>query len=102
MTLPNIRWRCSWAGRIRRTWREPRGSGGRWAPAALGEAARIGTSLRYDEITLNVACPSDGVQSGRFGACLMREPALVAECVAATRPDPSLPVAVTCRTEVGD
>ena len=52
-------------------------------PALLAEAARIGEDFGYDEINLNVGCPSDRVQSGRFGACLMREPALVAECMAA-------------------
>jgi tRNA-dihydrouridine synthase A len=54
-------------------------------PDALAEAARIGAELGYDEINLNVGCPSDRVQSGRFGACLMREPALVRVCVAAMR-----------------
>ena len=52
-------------------------------PAVLAEAARIGEDFGYDEINLNVGCPSDRVQSGRFGACLMREPELVAECMAA-------------------
>ena len=52
-------------------------------PAELAEAARIGEDFGYDEINLNVGCPSDRVQSGRFGACLMREPALVADCMAA-------------------
>ena len=54
-------------------------------PAQLAEAARIGAELGYDEINLNVGCPSDRVQSGRFGACLMREPALVRDCVVAMR-----------------
>jgi tRNA-dihydrouridine synthase A len=54
-------------------------------PDELARAARIGAELGYDEINLNVGCPSDRVQSGRFGACLMREPALVADCVAAMR-----------------
>ncbi|MGA8278708.1 MAG: tRNA dihydrouridine(20/20a) synthase DusA [Rhodanobacteraceae bacterium] len=54
-------------------------------PRELAEAARIGTELGYDEINFNVGCPSDRVQSGRFGACLMQEPALVADCVAAMR-----------------
>ena len=54
-------------------------------PGELAQAARIGAQLGYDEINLNVGCPSDRVQSGSFGACLMREPALVAECVAAMR-----------------
>src|SRR5215475_11431298 len=48
-------------------------------PAKLAQAARIGASFGYDEINLNVGCPSDRVQSGRFGACLMREPGLVGE-----------------------
>ena len=52
-------------------------------PTALAEAARIAEGFGYDEINLNVGCPSDRVQSGRFGACLMKEPALVADCVAA-------------------
>src|SRR5690348_7440461 len=52
-------------------------------PGELAQAARIGVDLGYDEVNLNVGCPSDRVQSGRFGACLMREPSLVAECVAA-------------------
>ena len=52
-------------------------------PAELAQAARIGEAEGYDEINLNVGCPSDRVQSGRFGACLMREPELVAECMAA-------------------
>src|SRR5437764_11578882 len=54
-------------------------------PADLAQAARIGEAEGYDEINLNVGCPSDRVQSGRFGACLMREPELVAECMAAMR-----------------
>ena len=52
-------------------------------PALLAQAARIGEDWGYDEINLNVGCPSDRVQAGRFGACLMREPALVADCIAA-------------------
>ena len=52
-------------------------------PSRLAEASRIGADFGYDEINLNCGCPSDRVQSGRFGACLMREPALVADCVAA-------------------
>src|ERR1700742_874795 len=52
-------------------------------PARLAEAARFGADFGYDEINLNVGCPSDRVQSGRFGACLMREPRLVGDCVAA-------------------
>ena len=71
-------------------------------PARLAEAARIGAEFGYDEINLNVGCPSDRVQSGRFGACLMREPALVADCVAAMRAAVSIPVTVKCRLGVDD
>lgn len=69
-------------------------------PAELAEAARIGAQFGYDEINLNVGCPSDRVQSGRFGACLMREPSLVAECFAAMRDAVSIPVTVKCRLGV--
>ena len=71
-------------------------------PAELAEAARIGEDFGYDEINLNVGCPSDRVQSGRFGACLMREPALVAECVAAMRAAVKIPVTVKCRIGVDE
>ena len=71
-------------------------------PARLAQAAGIGAEFGYDEINLNVGCPSDRVQSGRFGACLMREPELVAECVAAMRNAVSLPVTVKCRIGVDD
>ncbi|HEX7776587.1 MAG TPA: tRNA dihydrouridine(20/20a) synthase DusA [Parvibaculum sp.] len=71
-------------------------------PAALAEAARIAEDFGYDEINLNVGCPSDRVQSGRFGACLMREPALVADCVAAMRKAVALPVTVKCRIGVDE
>ncbi len=71
-------------------------------PAALAEAAKIGEGFGYDEINLNVGCPSDRVQSGRFGACLMREPELVAACVAAMRNAVSIPVTVKCRIGVDD
>ncbi len=71
-------------------------------PARLAEAARIGAEFGYDEINLNVGCPSDRVQSGRFGACLMREPELVAACVAAMRSAVSVPVTVKCRIGVDD
>ncbi len=54
-------------------------------PHALAECARIAADLGYDEINLNVGCPSDRVQEGRFGACLMAEPALVGDCVAAMK-----------------
>src|SRR3569623_1582030 len=71
-------------------------------PADLAAAARIGEAEGYDEINLNVGCPSDRVQSGRFGACLMKEPALVAECMAAMRDAVPLPVTVKCRIGVDD
>ncbi|MFO1247483.1 MAG: tRNA dihydrouridine(20/20a) synthase DusA [Alphaproteobacteria bacterium] len=71
-------------------------------PAKLAQASRIAADFGYDEVNLNVGCPSDRVQSGRFGACLMREPALVAECVAAMRNATSLPVTVKCRIGVDD
>lgn len=71
-------------------------------PAELAEAARIGEGFGYDEINLNVGCPSDRVQSGRFGACLMKEPALVAECMAAIREVVSVPATVKCRIGVDD
>ena len=66
-------------------------------PAQLAHAARIGADFGYDEINLNVGCPSDRVQSGRFGACLMAEPALVGDCVAAMQAAVSVPVTVKCR-----
>src|SRR5580704_10968382 len=69
-------------------------------PADLAEAARIGAAMGYDEINLNCGCPSDRVQSGRFGACLMREPALVADCVAAMAAAVAIPVTVKCRIGV--
>jgi tRNA-dihydrouridine synthase A len=69
-------------------------------PEKLAEAARIGADFGYDEINLNVGCPSDRVQSGRFGACLMKEPALVAQCVAAMRAAVRVPVTVKCRIGV--
>ena len=71
-------------------------------PAELAAAARVGAALGYDEINLNVGCPSDRVQSGRFGACLMREPALVADCVAAMRAAVAVPVTVKCRLGVDE
>ena len=71
-------------------------------PAQLAEAARIGQAFGYDEINLNVGCPSDRVQSGRFGACLMREPALVADCMAAIKGAVSVPATVKCRIGVDD
>ena len=71
-------------------------------PADLAVAAKIGEDYGYDEINLNVGCPSDRVQSGRFGACLMREPQLVADCMAAMAAAVSVPVTVKCRIGVDD
>ena len=71
-------------------------------PQELAEAARHGAQAGYDEINLNVGCPSDRVQSGRFGACLMREPALVGDCVKAMRDAVTVPVTVKCRIGVDD
>jgi len=71
-------------------------------PAQLAEAAKIGEAYGYDEINLNVGCPSDRVQSGRFGACLMREPELVADCMAAIKEAVAVPATVKCRIGVDD
>ena len=71
-------------------------------PGDLARAARIAEEFGYAEINLNVGCPSDRVQEGRFGACLMREPALVAECVAAMKAAVSVPVTVKCRLGVDE
>jgi tRNA-dihydrouridine synthase A len=71
-------------------------------PGELAQAARICADFGYDEINLNVGCPSDRVQNGRFGACLMREPVLVGECVAAMKAAVSLPVTVKCRIGVDE
>ena len=71
-------------------------------PAKLAEAARIGEAFGYDEINLNVGCPSDRVQSGAFGACLMKTPELVAGCVAAMQAAVQIPVTVKCRIGVDD
>src|SRR6202034_4680062 len=71
-------------------------------PAKLAQAAKIAADFGYDEVNLNVGCPSDRVQSGRFGACLMREPALVAECVTAMRRAVDIPVTVKCRIGVDE
>ncbi|WP_409516094.1 MULTISPECIES: tRNA dihydrouridine(20/20a) synthase DusA [Brevundimonas] len=71
-------------------------------PAQLAEAAKIGEAYGYDEINLNVGCPSDRVQSGKFGACLMREPELVADCMAAIKEAVSVPATVKCRIGVDD
>ncbi len=66
-------------------------------PRALAACARIGADLGFDEINLNAGCPSDRVQDGRFGACLMAEPELVGECVAAMKAAVAVPVTVKCR-----
>jgi tRNA-dihydrouridine synthase A len=71
-------------------------------PAKLAEAARIGADFGYDEINLNVGCPSDRVQSGTFGACLMKMPELVAECVSAMKAAVRVPVTVKCRIGVDE
>ena len=71
-------------------------------PRALAECARIGADLGYDEINLNVGCPSDRVQEGRFGACLMAEPALVGDCVAAMKAAVAIPVTVKCRIGIDE
>ncbi len=70
--------------------------------AELAVAARICADYGYDEINLNVGCPSDRVQSGRFGACLMAEPELVADCVRAMKDVTDLPVTVKCRIGIDD
>ncbi len=71
-------------------------------PAQLAAAARIGADLGYDEIDLNLGCPSDRVQNGAFGACLMRTPALVGACVAALKASVAIAVTVKCRLGVDD
>ncbi|TVS08655.1 MAG: tRNA dihydrouridine(20/20a) synthase DusA [Gammaproteobacteria bacterium] len=71
-------------------------------PRELARAARMGAEAGFDEINLNVGCPSDRVRSGRFGACLMREPERVADCIAAMREQVSVPVTVKCRLGVDD
>ncbi|WP_411037101.1 tRNA dihydrouridine(20/20a) synthase DusA [Shinella sp. BYT-45] len=71
-------------------------------PGKLAQAARVGEGFGYAEINLNVGCPSDRVQSGTFGACLMREPDLVADCVAAMKAAVAIPVTVKCRIGVDD
>ncbi|MFZ9310849.1 MAG: tRNA dihydrouridine(20/20a) synthase DusA, partial [Arenimonas sp.] len=71
-------------------------------PAHLAEASRIAEQYGYAEINLNVGCPSDRVQAGRFGACLMKEPPVVAECIAAMQNAVSVPVTVKCRLGVDE
>jgi tRNA-dihydrouridine synthase A len=71
-------------------------------PHALAACARICADAGFDEINLNVGCPSDRVQDGRFGACLMAEPALVGDCVAAMKAAVAIPVTVKCRIGIDD
>ncbi|MCF8495743.1 MAG: tRNA dihydrouridine(20/20a) synthase DusA [Alphaproteobacteria bacterium] len=71
-------------------------------PEALAQCARLGEEFGYDEINLNCGCPSDRVQEGRFGACLMKEPAHVAACVSAMAGAVNIPVSVKCRIGVDD
>ena len=71
-------------------------------PEDLARAAAIAADYGYDEINLNVGCPSERVQSGAFGACLMREPELVADCVAAMKAEVAVPVTVKCRIGVDE
>jgi tRNA-dihydrouridine synthase A len=71
-------------------------------PADLATAAKIGEDFGYDEINLNVGCPSDRVKDGRFGACLMAEPELVASCVDAMKRTVKIPVTVKCRIGIDD
>ncbi len=71
-------------------------------PAALAECARIAEDLGYDEVNLNAGCPSDRVQEGRFGACLMADPEGVGECIAAMKMAVSIPVTVKCRLGIDD
>src|SRR4051794_16103086 len=71
-------------------------------PHALAESARICADLGYDAINLNVGCPSDRVREGRFGACLMAEPALVGDCVAAMKAAVRIPVTVKCRIGIDE
>jgi len=71
-------------------------------PEALAASARICADLGFDEINLNVGCPSDRVQDGRFGACLMAEPELVGRCVAAMKAAVAVPVTVKCRIGIDD
>src|SRR5205809_6374075 len=71
-------------------------------PRALAQCALIAADLGYDEINLNVGCPSDRVQEGRFGACLLAEPALVARSIAAMQARVAVPVTVKCRIGIDD
>ena len=69
---------------------------------ALSRCAEMGQEKGYDEINLNCGCPSDRVQSGRFGACLMKEPEVVADCMAAMKKAVSIPVTVKCRIGIDE
>ena len=71
-------------------------------PRQLAQCARIAADLGYDEVNLNVGCPSDRVQEGRFGACLMAEPTLVGDCVAAMTGSVKIPVTVKCRIGIDE
>ncbi|WP_409723392.1 tRNA dihydrouridine(20/20a) synthase DusA [Pseudorhodoplanes sp.] len=71
-------------------------------PRDLAQAARIAEDVGYDEVNLNVGCPSDRVQDGRFGACLMAEPQLVSDCVAAIKAAVRVPVTVKCRIGIDE
>jgi tRNA-dihydrouridine synthase A len=71
-------------------------------PGMMAEAARLGADKGYDEININVGCPSDRVQSGQFGACLMAEPGIVAACVSAMRNAVDVPVTIKTRIGIDD
>src|SRR5580698_11425913 len=71
-------------------------------PRALAQCARIGADLGFDEVNLNAGCPSDRVQDGRFGACLMAEPQLVGDSVAAMKAAVAIPVTVKCRIGIDE
>ena len=71
-------------------------------PDKMAEAARVAEAFGYDEVNINCGCPSDRVQSGAFGACLMREPETVAACVAAMRAAVAIPVTVKCRIAIDE
>ena len=71
-------------------------------PRALAQSAKIAAERGFDEINLNVGCPSDRVQEGRFGACLMAEPALVGDCIAAMKAVVAIPVTVKCRIGIDE
>ena len=69
-------------------------------PVEMAQSAKWGEQSGYDEVNINVGCPSDRVQAGRFGACLMREPEIVAKCIEAMRAEVAIPVTVKCRIGV--